>query len=123
MAETLTTEDGRVLASSLEVAISMWSRFVGLMGRASLPEGHGLWLAPCTQVHTFFCRFPMDVAFVDRDGRILHIAHGMRPWRVGKLVFGAKAAVELPGGTLRGAAVNRGDRLVRVDPAAGDRTG
>ena len=45
MAETLTTVDGRVLASRLEVATSLWSRFVGLMGRAALPEGHGLWLA------------------------------------------------------------------------------
>ena len=113
MPETLSTEDGRVLATDLEVATSLWSRFLGLMGRRSLPAGHGLWLAPCSQVHTFFCRFPMDVAFVDREGRILHIAHAMRPWRVGRLVFGAKAAVELPGGTLRAAGVDRGNRLVR----------
>ena len=113
MTETLSTEAGQVLATDLEVATTVWSRFVGLMGRASLAEGRGLWLAPCSQVHTFFCRFPMDVAFVDRDGRILHVAHSMRPWRVGRLVLGAKAAVELPGGTLRAAGVDRGDRLVR----------
>jgi uncharacterized membrane protein (UPF0127 family) len=113
MAETLSTEDGRVLASNLEVATSLWSRFIGLMGRSSLPDGHALWIAPCSQVHTLFCRFPMDVAFVDRDGRILHIAHAMRPWRIGRLVFGAKAALELPGGTLKAAGVSRGDRLIR----------
>ena len=119
MVETLTTDEGHVLATDLEIATSLWSRFIGLMGRRSLPAGHGLWLAPCSQVHTFFCRFPMDVAFVDRDGRILHIAHAMRPWRVGRLVFRAKAAVELPGGTLRAAGVDKGARLVRA-AAGGD---
>ena len=113
MAEQVTTSDGRVVAERLEVASTMWSRFMGLMGRKQLPAGDALWLAPCSQVHTFFCRFPMDVAFLDRDGRILHIAHAMKPWRVGRLVFRAKAALELPGGTLQSMGVAKGERLVR----------
>lgn len=113
MPELLITEDGRVLADHLEVATTLWSRFIGLMGRRELAEGHGLWLAPCNQVHTFFCRFAMDVAFLDREGRVLHIAHAMRPWRIGRLVRGARAAVELPGGTLRAAGVDRGAMLSR----------
>ena len=119
--EQVTTSDGRVVAEHLEVAATMWSRFIGLMGRRELAAGHALWLAPCSQVHTFFCRFPMDVAFLDRDGRILHIAHAMRPWRIGRLVLRAKAAIELPGGTLAGLGVARGDQLVRrPSPAADD---
>jgi uncharacterized membrane protein (UPF0127 family) len=120
MAEQVTTSDGRVVAERLEVASTMWSRFLGLMGRRELPAGDALWLAPCSQVHTFFCRFPMDVAFLDRDGRILHIAHAMKPWRVGRLVLRAKAALELPGGTLAAMGVTKGERLVRSTAPTAD---
>ena len=120
MPEQVTTSDGRVVAERLEVASTMWSRFIGLMGRKELPAGDALWLAPCSQVHTFFCRFPMDVAFLDREGRILHIAAAMKPWRVGRPVFRAKAALELPGGTLAAMGVVKGDTLARSPaPAAG----
>ena len=39
------------LASDVEVAGSLWGKFKGLMGRASLPAGQALWLdiSPCAQ--------------------------------------------------------------------------
>jgi len=59
----------------------------------------------------FFMRFPIDVAFVDGDGRVVRAYHGIRPWRVSRVVRGAKAAVELPAGTLARHGVERGSRL------------
>ena len=34
------------MASNIDVADSVWRRFVGLMGRRELPAGHGLCIRP-----------------------------------------------------------------------------
>jgi len=104
----LETDDGRLVAGHVEIAATPWRRFMGLMFRRQLPEGHGLALAPCNSIHMFFMRIPLDVAFLDGDGRVLRAYHGIRPWRVSRIVRGAKAAIELPAGTLHAAAIDRG---------------
>ena len=106
----LTTEGGSEIAT-VEVAESMWSRFVGLMGREELPPGSGLCIRPCSSIHMFFMRFPLDVAFLDREDRVLRAYHGIKPWRISRVVWGAKAAIELPAGTLARAGVDAGSRL------------
>ena len=107
----LLTESGMELASNLEVADSVWRRFMGLMGRPDLPEGSGLCIRPCSSIHMFFMRFPIDVAFIDGDGRVVRAYHGIKPWRTTRVVFGAKAALELPAGTLARAGVREGSRI------------
>ena len=107
----LVTAEGAVVAEHVEVAGSAWRRFMGLMFRADLPAGHGLLLSPCNSIHMFFMRIPLDVAFLDRDGRVLRAYHGIRPWRVSRIVRGAKSAVELRAGTLRQAGVEKGTVL------------
>ncbi len=62
----------------------------------------------------FFMRFPIDAAFVNREGRILRIAANLRPWRIA-LSLRAYAVVELPAGTLAATATRVGDTL-RLDP-------
>ncbi len=102
---------GVEVAAEVEMADSAWKRFLGLMGRRELPAGHALWIRPCNSIHMFFMRFPLDVAFVDRDGRVLRVYHAIRPWRVSRIVPGAKAAVELPAGSLAAAGIEAGSRL------------
>ena len=57
-----------------------WQRFMGLMGRRELGADAGLCLRPCSSIHMFFMRFPLDVAFVDGDGRVVRLYHGLRPY-------------------------------------------
>ena len=95
----LETADGTVVADHVEVADTLWSRFMGLMFRRELPPGHGLLIRPCSSIHMFFMRFPLDVVFVDADGRVLRVLHSIRPWRASTPVRGAKAAIELAAGT------------------------
>lgn len=64
------------------------------------------------QVHTFFMRGRIDVVFCDRDWRVLHVVHRMRPWRVTRWVGGARRVVELPAGAAD--AVGVGDELTLV---------
>ena len=52
-----------VLATGLEVANSGSTRSKGLLGRARLAPGEGLWILPCEAVHTFFMQFPIDLVY------------------------------------------------------------
>jgi uncharacterized membrane protein (UPF0127 family) len=104
----LETADGTIVAERCAVASSFLSRFRGLMGRRELPAGEGLCIQNCGSIHMFFMRFAIDVAFVNGDGRILHACHTIRPWRISRPVFGSKAALELPAGTLRNLGLDRG---------------
>ncbi|MBZ0252169.1 MAG: DUF192 domain-containing protein, partial [Candidatus Methylomirabilis sp.] len=47
---------GTVLAPRARDAATFLSRFLGLMGRAGLPEGEALVIAPCNSIHMFFMR-------------------------------------------------------------------
>ncbi len=95
----LETANGSVVADHVEVADTLWSRFMGLMFRRELLPGHGLAIRPCNSIHMFFMRFALDVVFVDADGRVVRVINSIRPWRASSLVRGAKAAIELPAGT------------------------
>jgi uncharacterized protein len=98
----LETEGGVLVADHVDVADDLLSRARGLMFRPGLAPGHGLALRPCSSVHMFFMRFPLDVVFVDGEGRVVRILAGIRPWRASGIVRGAKTAIELPAGTAAG---------------------
>jgi hypothetical protein len=84
---------------------------VGLLGRKELPEGHGLWIRPCKSIHTFFMRFPIDVAYVSSDGSVVKTCSRLRPFRLSMGGRGAHSVLELPAGSLERAGLKVGDRL------------
>jgi uncharacterized protein len=100
---------GRV-ARALEPAFGSAERRRGLLGRDGLADGAAVVIAPCTAVHTFFMRFPIDVIFAARDGRVVKVVARVRPWRVA-VALGGFAAIELPAGTADRRDVRPGDVL------------
>jgi uncharacterized protein len=110
--------NGQPVADGIERADSVWRRFMGLMGRRELPDGQGLWLQPCSSIHMFFMRIPLDAVFVDKAGRVLKIHAGIRPWRMTWFVRGAAACLELPAGWCAAHGVGPGDVLELRLPAA-----
>src|SRR2546421_2164352 len=115
----LVREGGDVLASA-EVARRARERTVGLLGRDRDAMTGVLVIRPCRQVHTFGMRFPIDVAFCDRDGVVLRI-QTVAPRRVTRavrrcgLVVGAAAGAfgrgePRPGATREGEGEWRGGR-------------
>jgi uncharacterized membrane protein (UPF0127 family) len=99
--------EGDVLATA-EVAESRRARRRGLLGRSDL-EG-ALVLRGCRHVHTFFMRFPIDLAFCDADGVVLRTAC-LRPWRLSPLVANAAFAVEARAGAFERWGLAAGDRV------------
>ena len=100
----------RVVADTVELAITRATRRRGLLGRDGLPSGHALLIAPCSSIHTWFMRFPIDVIFVRRDGLVLKTRAAIPAW---KMAFGwaAYATVEVPSGAVALNSVKPGDRL------------
>lgn len=109
---------GIVLADSAEVARSFVARGQGLMGRASLPDGYALIIYPCTSIHTFFMRLPIDVLFMDKGHRVLGLRHAMPPNLpyAGVSPFRGRYVIELPSGVLAATGTQVGDVLELTPP-------
>src|SRR5437868_14937833 len=109
----LRDETGRVVCNRCTLARDPWSRMKGLLGRRSLPPGHGLLLQPAGSIHTFFMRFPIDAVFLDGERRVVKVAAHVRPWRTaaGKK---ARAVLELAAGEASRLGIKTGDVLAEV---------
>ncbi len=106
-----------VLATDVEVAAGLWGKFKGLMGRATLPDGSGLWLPDSNGIHMMFMRFAIDALFLGRaeaDGArpVVSVHERLPAWRgLVLLVRGAKGVLELPVGTIETTSTAVGDRI------------
>ncbi len=99
--------EGKVLAT-IEVATSLGDRTRGLLGRDGI-EG-AILLRPAKSVHTFRMRFPIDVAFCDRDLRVVKTMT-LRRNRMTVPVLKAHAVIECEAGQLDRWRVRVGDLL------------
>ena len=103
--------DGEVLAS-LEVADTRPARRKGLLGRDGI-EG-ALLLVPARSVHTFGMRFPIDVAWCDRDLTVVRTAT-LRPNRLSRTSLRAHCVLEAEAGSFERWGLEVGDHLERRD--------
>ncbi len=95
-------ENGLELAGQVEVARTFPKRLKGLMFRREMQPGTALLLSPCSQIHTCFMRFNLDVLFLDKDGIVLYVMENLKPWRISPIIWRASGTLELPAGTLQG---------------------
>jgi uncharacterized protein len=70
------------------------ARLLGLAGLRT-PPAAGLLLPRTRSIHTVGMRFALDLAWLDRDGRVVRVDRGVRPWRL-RSCRAARAVVELP---------------------------
>ncbi len=96
--------DGTLLVARCHVADRPSARLVGLLGTPDLADDEGLWLEPCSSVHTWGMRIPIACAFLDGDGRVLRVVDPLPAWRHAA-VRGARAVVEVRTGRLAELAV------------------
>jgi uncharacterized membrane protein (UPF0127 family) len=59
----------------------------------------------------FFMRFAIDAVFLDRDMKVVGVAHDLRPWRMAAR-RGARSVLELAAGEAERRGVRAGDVLV-----------
>lgn len=81
----------------------------GLLGRDTLHRDEGAYIVPTQWIHMFRMRFPIDVAFLAEDGRVLFIHHSLKPNRLSRPVWRADGALEVAAGALRETGTEVGD--------------
>jgi uncharacterized protein len=99
------------IADKAVLARSFAARGRGLMFSPPLPAGGGLVLDPCNSIHMLFMRYPLDIIFLSKEGKVVFMYRGIKPWRMGRIVRGAKMAVELPEGTITESGTQVGDMV------------
>jgi hypothetical protein len=115
--------DGRSLAAEARQSEQMHERVQGWLGRDGVNDGEGLLLVPCGSIHTVGMRFSIDVAFLDRQGRVMKLCPQVKPGRLawgpwrGLLLPWRVMALELPAGALARAGVERG-QVLRLESEA-----
>ncbi|MBL9037645.1 MAG: DUF192 domain-containing protein [Archangium sp.] len=100
-----------LLGDDVAKATSFAARFMGLMGVRHFPVGSGLYLAPCTSVHTFFMRLPIDVLFLGPGYAVLDVSHALAPWKMSRWYPDAAGVLELPAGLATASGTQVGDTL------------
>jgi uncharacterized membrane protein (UPF0127 family) len=103
---------GTVLCQQLESAGGLAGQGRGLLGRDGLASNSGMLFVsslPLMWMHMFFMRFPIDIVFLDREGRVLHICHQLEPWRLSPIVWRARKALELRAGAASASFTQPGD--------------
>ena len=86
-------------------------RFKGLLGKNSLEEGEGILLMPCTSIHMFFMRFPVDALFIDSEFKVLALYAPIKPWRISRPHFRAAAVIEVAAGRVEACNLAVGDQI------------
>lgn len=102
---------GTVVSANLMTADSFFKRLKGLMFTKELPEQDALHIIPCNEIHTFFMKYSIDVLYLDKDKKIVHIDEEMEPGKIGKKIKNAISVVELPGGRIRLAGLTTGQSV------------
>ncbi|MGB2768478.1 MAG: DUF192 domain-containing protein [Candidatus Zixiibacteriota bacterium] len=103
------SKGGTIVARRVEWAGTSAQRRRGLLGRSGLDPEEGIYIVPCEGIHTFRMKFPIDVAFLGKDGHVLAVHHSLKPNRISRIVLRAQGVLELSAGRLRATDTEVGD--------------
>lgn len=104
--------ESRTLIPECFIAESYMSRFLGLMGRKTIPQNEAICFPRCNSIHTFFMRFPIDVILVGEDGKIVSVVQAMKPWRLLLPRKGVKHIIELQANRVESLELQTGAKLI-----------
>jgi uncharacterized membrane protein (UPF0127 family) len=98
------------MPARIRLAVTWWTRAVGLLATPALDDPSGLWIEPCNSVHTLGMRYPIDLVFVRADGTVAKVVDRLGPWRVAAC-RGARSTLELRAGLAAELGVVAGRRV------------
>ena len=102
----------RELGTRIGLADGWLVRLRGMLARPAPRPGEGLLLTPCSSVHMYGMRFPLDVAFLDRGGAVVAMYPSLAPGSRTRWHRNAAHALELSAGALVESGTSIGDVLV-----------
>ena len=115
MAILRTVTHNAVIASDVSVAHGEAARLRGFLGRTEIGDNEGLWFAKTRMIHTAGMKTAIDIIFVDRNLRVVHIDEYAGAWRIFGS-FRAAHAIELAPGAVQRTGLALGDLLALEVP-------
>jgi uncharacterized membrane protein (UPF0127 family) len=100
------------LAFRVNIADSIASRLIGLLGRRSLKPDSGVWIFPANAIHTIGMLFSFDVVMIDKNFRVVSVKEFVKPFRIILPKLRAESVIELPAHTIFRSRTEVGDELV-----------
>jgi uncharacterized membrane protein (UPF0127 family) len=100
-----------MVGTGIRVADTFVSRLRGLLLTKSLGPGEGLWISPCTSIHSFGMRFVFDALFLSTDWRVVGLVERFRRNRMSRVYWNALGVLELPAGTIERTGTEVGDEI------------
>ena len=89
---------------------SMFERKRGLLGAKPLQTLEALLIKPCSSVHTVGMKYPIDLAFLNKQWTIVKTVNSLKPWRMSACPA-AHMVLELAGGSLAQLQLHDGSQL------------
>jgi uncharacterized protein len=93
-------------------------RLKGLVGRLRLRGDEGIWIVPSQGVHTVGVLFAVDLIYLDRDNRVIHLEESFGRFRIGPVRTAGASVLELPPRTIYSSQTHVGDQLLICSPEA-----
>ncbi|HYN74539.1 MAG TPA: DUF192 domain-containing protein [Candidatus Methanoperedens sp.] len=100
-----------VLGDAVRVADRFFPRLRGLLGTDGLTSGEGLWVSPCSSIHSFGMRFEFDAVFLGPGGKVVGRYERFRRNRISRVFWNARGVLELPAGTIERTGTEVGDEI------------
>lgn len=98
------------LLDSVIVVNKPRNRLRGLLGKGPVDRDTGLLLSPCSWVHTVGMREALDIAFIDKSGKVVRCISALQPNRQAG-AWRARYTLELAEGSLDRTGLSVGDSL------------
>jgi uncharacterized membrane protein (UPF0127 family) len=111
VAQLVNSTKSQTLTQNLIVAKSMASRLKGLLGKSKLDMDEMMWIHHCNSIHTFFMKFTIDCAFLDKQMRVCGIREQVKPWRITLPIVKARSVIEMKAGQIATLNIQVGDQL------------
>ena len=84
----------------ISLANNFWTRCMG-----------GLMIKPCSQIHTFFMKAPIDVVYINKESKVVQVDEAVPKAKCCKRVKKAKYLIEFPEGTAKSFNIKEEDML------------
>lgn len=87
-----------VLATQVRVCNNSWTRLRGLLGTQRIAPNEACWIKPCRSVHTVGMKYPLDVYFLNKQGKVIACEKNLKPNRITRYVSKAHSVLEFSAG-------------------------
>lgn len=103
------------LAFQVIKAGNFFARLVGLVNFKSLGTKAAFYIEPCSGVHTFGMKYPIDIVFLNSKGQVVKVTRDLKPNRITHIIPSASRVLEFPSNILKDKLIKTGD-VLEINP-------